>query len=163
MKFVLAFWGTRGEVEPCVAVGRELVRRGHDVRMAVSPDLVGFTESAGLAAVAYGPDLQRPAGPRTATSGSSISSTHLWRVQELSRLWREYSEPLNRVLGELSSDADVAGGRGRPAIHRHDLRGRRRQRRGVLQHSVRHAALSSRCGPTASSCRSCRRRWAAPQ
>ena len=42
MKFVLAFYGTRGDVEPGVAVGRELLRRGHDVRIAVPPDLVGF-------------------------------------------------------------------------------------------------------------------------
>ena len=56
MKFVLACHGTRGDVEPCAAVGRELLRRGHQVRMAVPPDLVGFAESAGLAAVAYGLD-----------------------------------------------------------------------------------------------------------
>ena len=62
MKFVLASYGTRGDVEPCAAVGRELLRRGHEVRMAVAPDLVGFVESAGLAAVAYGPDTQAMAG-----------------------------------------------------------------------------------------------------
>ncbi|WP_233148099.1 hypothetical protein, partial [Mycobacterium sp. IS-836] len=28
MKCVLASYGTRGDVEPCVAVGRELLRRG---------------------------------------------------------------------------------------------------------------------------------------
>jgi len=49
MKLVLASYGTRGDVEPCVVVGRELLRRGHDVRMAVPPDLVGFAEGAGLA------------------------------------------------------------------------------------------------------------------
>lgn len=38
MKFVLAGYGSRGDVEPCVAVGRELARRGHDVRMAVPPN-----------------------------------------------------------------------------------------------------------------------------
>ena len=58
MKFVLANWGTRGEVEPYVAVGSELVRRGHDVRMAVAPEMVDFVESAGPTAVAYGPDLK---------------------------------------------------------------------------------------------------------
>ncbi len=52
MKFVLAAYGTRGDVEPNVVVGRELLRRGHDVRMAVPPNLVGFAEAAGLAAVA---------------------------------------------------------------------------------------------------------------
>ena len=56
MKFVLAAYGTRGDVEPSVVVGRELLRRGHDVLMAVPPDQVGFAEAAGLAAVAYGPD-----------------------------------------------------------------------------------------------------------
>ena len=56
MKFVLAVHGTRGDVEPCAAVGMELQRRGHDVSMAVPPNLVGFIESAGLTGVAYGPD-----------------------------------------------------------------------------------------------------------
>ena len=58
MKVVLACYGTRGDVEPCVAVGRELLRRGHDVRIAVTPDLVGFAEAAGLAAVGFGPDFK---------------------------------------------------------------------------------------------------------
>ena len=58
MKFALAVHGTRGDVEPCAAVGVELLRRGHDVRMAVPPNLVGLAESAGLAAVAIGPDSQ---------------------------------------------------------------------------------------------------------
>lgn len=47
MKIVLAGYGSRGDVEPCVAVGRELLRRGHDVLMAVSPDKLRFVESAG--------------------------------------------------------------------------------------------------------------------
>ena len=55
MKFVLASWGSRGDIEPNLAVGRELVRRGHDVCMAVPPDLVDFTEAAGCPAVAFGP------------------------------------------------------------------------------------------------------------
>jgi UDP:flavonoid glycosyltransferase YjiC (YdhE family) len=56
MKFVLAAYGSRGDVEPFAAVGRELLRRGHDVCMAVPPNMLGFVESAGLAAVAYGPE-----------------------------------------------------------------------------------------------------------
>jgi UDP:flavonoid glycosyltransferase YjiC (YdhE family) len=58
MKVVLAAHGTRGDVEPSATVGLELQRRGHVVRMAVPPDLVSFVESAGLAAVAYGPNSQ---------------------------------------------------------------------------------------------------------
>jgi UDP:flavonoid glycosyltransferase YjiC (YdhE family) len=60
MKFVVAGYGSRGDVEPCIAVARELLRRGHDVRMAVTvpPDMLGFVESAGLTAVPYGRDWQ---------------------------------------------------------------------------------------------------------
>lgn len=56
IKVVLAAHGTRGDVEPCAAVGLELLRRGHEVRMAVPPNLIDFVESVGLAAVGYGPD-----------------------------------------------------------------------------------------------------------
>ncbi|RAU97862.1 hypothetical protein DQP58_06905 [Mycobacterium colombiense] len=58
MKFALASYGTRGDIEPSAAVGLELLRRGHDVRMAVPPELVSFVESAGLTAVPYGPKVQ---------------------------------------------------------------------------------------------------------
>jgi UDP:flavonoid glycosyltransferase YjiC (YdhE family) len=58
MRFALACYGTRGDVEPSASVGRELQRRGHDVQLAVPPDLVDFVEDAGLTAVAYGPRLQ---------------------------------------------------------------------------------------------------------
>jgi len=59
MRFVLAVHGTRGDVEPCAAVGLELQRRDHDVHMAVAPNMVDFVGSAGLAAVRYGPDSQQ--------------------------------------------------------------------------------------------------------
>jgi UDP:flavonoid glycosyltransferase YjiC (YdhE family) len=101
MKFVLACYGSRGDVEPSVAVGRELLRRGHDVRMAVPPDLVGFAEAAGLATVAYGPDLQ------------AILDAHVnfwtrffrnfWRIKDLIRLWREAWEPRTQCWGEMST------------------------------------------------------------
>ena len=56
MKVLLAAYGSRGDVEPFAAVGRELLRRGHDVCMAVPPHMCGFVESAGLAVVAFGPE-----------------------------------------------------------------------------------------------------------
>ena len=60
MKFVVAGYGSRGDVEPCIAVAQELLRRGHDVRMAVTvpPDMLGFVEAAGLTAIPYGRDWQ---------------------------------------------------------------------------------------------------------
>jgi UDP:flavonoid glycosyltransferase YjiC (YdhE family) len=58
MKFVLAAHGTRGDIEPCATVGVELQRRGHEVCMAVPPNLIDFVGSAGLSVVAYGPDTR---------------------------------------------------------------------------------------------------------
>ncbi|MGV0714070.1 glycosyltransferase [Mycolicibacterium sp. XJ662] len=58
MKVVLACHGVRGDVEPCIVIGRELLRRGHDVQIVVPPNVVGFAESAGLAATAWGSDSQ---------------------------------------------------------------------------------------------------------
>lgn len=59
MRFVVAVHGTRGDVEPCAAVALELLRRGHEVRMAVPPNLVSFVEDAGLSpATPWGPDSQ---------------------------------------------------------------------------------------------------------
>lgn len=108
MKFALACYGTRGDVEPSAAVGRELLRRGHEVRIAVPPDLVAFAETAGLTAAAFGPDLQ-----------SFVDSVHnswtnrrriqdqitLWRASRKrhSRCWRE----MGTILTSLADGADL--------------------------------------------------------
>ena len=101
MKFVLAFYGTRGDVEPGVAVGRELLRRGHDVRMAVPPDLVGFAEAAGLAAVAYGPDIQ--AWLEATRNFWAYFFRNFWRIRDVTRLLRESREPGTQCWGEMST------------------------------------------------------------
>ena len=100
MKFVLAFYGTRGDVEPGVAVGRELLRRGHDVYMAVPPDLVGFAEAAGLAAVAYGPDIQ--AWLEATRNFWGYFFRNFWRIRDVTRSLREAREPGTQRWGEMS-------------------------------------------------------------
>ena len=97
MKFALACYGTRGDVEPSVAVGRELLRRGHDVCLAVPPELVGFAEAAGLATVAYGPELQ------AFLHEDFLRNfwTQVFRnpIRSLRELW----EPIARYWGETSA------------------------------------------------------------
>ncbi|OBG31698.1 glycosyl transferase family 1 [Mycobacterium alsense] len=100
MKFVLACYGSRGDVEPSVAVGRELQRRGHDVRMAVSPNLVGFTEEAGLTAVAYGLDTQALLDAQRNYWTCRFHSP--WNVKELNRLQRENLDISNQCWQEMS-------------------------------------------------------------
>jgi len=96
MKFALASYGTRGDIEPCAAVGRELQRRGHDVRVAVPPNLIGFVESAGLSAVAYG---QRD-------SQQQLDEDFLhnsWKIQNPIKLAREAMEPVTAGFEELGA------------------------------------------------------------
>lgn len=96
MKFALASYGTRGDVEPCTAVGRELQRRGHDVRVAVPPNLVALVESAGLAAAAYGPDQQDGFWDTDFLS-------KVWNFPEVRRRWREAQDMLVQSWAEMSA------------------------------------------------------------
>ncbi|OBA76646.1 glycosyl transferase [Mycobacterium sp. 1554424.7] len=96
MKFALASYGTRGDIEPCAAVGRELQRRGHEVRVAVPPNLVGFVESAGLSAVAYGQrDSQRQLDEDFLHNS--------WKLQNPVKLAREAMEPVRAGFEELNA------------------------------------------------------------
>lgn len=104
MKAVVASYGTRGDIEPCAAVGLELQRRGHDVLLAVPPNMIGFVESAGLSAVAYGVrDSQQELDEQFLHNG--------WRFQNPVKLAREAMAPVTRGWAELGTTlAPVAEG-----------------------------------------------------
>jgi UDP:flavonoid glycosyltransferase YjiC (YdhE family) len=110
MKFVLAAYGSRGDVEPSVVVGRELLRRGHDVRIAVPPNLVGFAEAAGLAAVAYGGDSRRI--NEAQRNYWTCFFRHPWKLQELDTWGRELGELVTQcwTKEETATLASLAGG-----------------------------------------------------
>jgi UDP:flavonoid glycosyltransferase YjiC (YdhE family) len=101
MKFVVASHGSRGDVEPCVAVGRELVRRGHDVHMVVPPDLVDFVESAGPAAIASGVDMQGLM--ELYRKYWECFFRNPWKLQDLNRLGHEVGEPVTQSRVEVSA------------------------------------------------------------
>ncbi len=101
MRFVLASWGSRGDVEPNLAVGRELVRRGHDVCMAVPPDLVAFTEAAGVAGVGFGPEAQSILDSHREFWTCFFS--HPWRIRQLIRSRLDIAGPLLQGWLEMST------------------------------------------------------------
>jgi UDP:flavonoid glycosyltransferase YjiC (YdhE family) len=101
MKFVLASYGGRGDVEPAVVVGRELLRRGHDVRVAVPPNLVGFAEAAGLTAVAYGLDSQAILDAQRNYWTCFFRTP--WKLNELSRMGRETQEFATQCWGKMTT------------------------------------------------------------
>jgi UDP:flavonoid glycosyltransferase YjiC (YdhE family) len=109
MEFVLASYGSRGDVEPAVVVGRELQRRGHDVRMAVPPNLVGFAESAGLGAVACGLDSQAILDAQR--KYWTIYFRTPWRFKELNRMARETEQFATECWSQMTATLKAVAGR----------------------------------------------------
>lgn len=112
MRFALASYGTRGDIEPSVVLGRELQRRGHDVCIAVPPDLIGFAESAGLTAVPYGAQTQVWLDMFRNFFTSRFST--FCKIREKSRWARELWEisthawvQMNQTLTSLADGADL--------------------------------------------------------
>src|SRR5689334_10146516 len=105
MKMVLVAYGGRGDVEPCAAVGRALMNRGHDVCLAVPPDMTAFVESTGLGAVGYGPDTRRGMNAAQELLGSLQSGvgglSHV--VERVTRIWMDKSA----TLTSLATGADL--------------------------------------------------------
>ena len=101
MIIVLACYGTRGDVEPGVALGRELLRRGHEVRMAVPPDLVCFAEASGLEAAGYGLDTK--AWMDVHRDLWTRFSRSFWKMRDVIGLARELWELLNECWGKAST------------------------------------------------------------
>lgn len=100
MKVVLASYGTRGDAEPFAAVARELLRRGHDVCIAVAPNMVTFLESAGLAAVAFGPEPLSSVRTRVIDDPAAAKAQN---VEYLSRAMEEWGT----TLTALANGADL--------------------------------------------------------
>lgn len=112
MRFVLASYGTRGDIEPSIVVGRELQRRGHGVSIAVPPDLVGFAESAGLTAMPYGSETQawldmfRSFFTSRVNAFGSVREKSRWARQ----LWEISTQAwvqMNETLTSLAYGADL--------------------------------------------------------
>ncbi|MCW2661152.1 MAG: hypothetical protein JWP83_2304 [Mycobacterium sp.] len=105
MKFALATLGSRGDVEPYAALGRELQRRGHEVRLAIPPDYLGFVESAGLTAVGHGLDRSVQNANLVGKYGNTPSPISMgWEImKDVIQLWPE----LGTALTSLADGADL--------------------------------------------------------
>jgi len=102
MRFALSSYGTRGEVEPCVAIGRELLRRGHQVCMAVPSDLVDFVESAGLEPVAYKLDSEAVTQAYVDLWKHFYFSRNVWRIRDVGMLRNELGQTGLQCFWETS-------------------------------------------------------------
>ncbi len=68
MQVLLSSIGSRGDVQPLVALGIELQALGHRARLCVAPNFKDWIESYGLECVPIGPDLRKVAGGNLRTN-----------------------------------------------------------------------------------------------
>ncbi|MEU4341942.1 glycosyltransferase [Nocardia sp. NPDC023852] len=106
MRIAIPLTGTRGDVQPIVALGLELQRRGHDVLLGVPPNLVGFVAGTGLAARACGPDVQQLYSSEPGQK--ALASGNTFRLMQLvARQMAGYAGRMNREVIEVCADADL--------------------------------------------------------
>src|SRR5262245_530036 len=80
MRALLAAVGTRGDVQPAIALALELRKLGHAVRMCISPNFVDWAKSLGLEALPMGVEMRTPA--QGAGKIPTITPEELRRLRE---------------------------------------------------------------------------------
>lgn len=110
MKFVLAFNGSRGDVQPAIALGSELAGRGHDVVLAVPPNLVEFAASSRLPVHEYGLDT-RELLESEIVSRDLKSVNPMSKLRAVSQITLRGGRTMQQQLLDLTVDADaIIGG-----------------------------------------------------
>lgn len=66
MRVLLTGVGTRGDVQPVVALAAEMRRRGHEVRLCVPPNFIDWVGGLGFTATSIGIAMRQPSGAAAA-------------------------------------------------------------------------------------------------
>ncbi|MDH3019840.1 glycosyl transferase [Gordonia sp. CNJ-863] len=106
MRIAFTVHGSRGDVQPAVAIGTELARRGHEVRLAVPEDLVELTAASGLPTRMLAPSTaELLAGPlvkeRLKSKNPRVRLKALGEVADHGRATSE------QVMAELADVSDL--------------------------------------------------------
>src|SRR5262245_30214849 len=80
MRALLAAVGTRGDVQPALALALELRKLGHAVRMCISPNFVDWAKSLGVEALPMGVEMRAPA--KAAGPIPTLTPEELRRLRE---------------------------------------------------------------------------------
>ncbi|HTN90396.1 MAG TPA: glycosyltransferase [Sorangium sp.] len=70
MRVLLTGVGTRGDVQPVVALAVEMRRRGHDVRLCVPPNFIDWVSGLGFTATPIGIAMRQPGGAAAAQAST---------------------------------------------------------------------------------------------
>ena len=101
MQALMCSIGSRGDVQPIVALALELRMRGHDARLCVAPNFKDWVESFGVQCAAIGPDLKALTGG-TASKNAQKPSAEQLRQLAVHSVRTQFS-----VLIEAAQDCDL--------------------------------------------------------
>jgi len=109
MRIAAIAFGTRGDVQPALALGRALQARGHQVRVVVSADFADDVRAAGLEVAAANMDAQRALTTRRGhdviESGNGAGMLTL--VRTMKRLFELNGPIMMESAYRASADADA--------------------------------------------------------
>src|SRR5689334_35819 len=100
MRVLLSTIGSRGDVQPLVALSLELRSRGHQSRLCAPPDFRDFVQGYGVEFVGVGPEV-RHVGSAQATASAKPSP------EAIRRLVTDTIAGQFATLGEAAAGCDV--------------------------------------------------------
>lgn len=108
-RIALVAHGTRGDVQPFLALGHELEKRGHAVHLGVPPNLLDFAKRSGLSCSALAGDsqaiMESEQGRRWLSSGNVGAF-----FKEMAGIYKEIGRDLAHRTIEACEGADVVVG-----------------------------------------------------
>lgn len=106
MKLVLATFGTTGDIQPFLALGVELHRRGHTAVLAAPPNFASRAAQAGLEFAALGTAVDDPASLQLFASAYELQGV-VEQVQATLSVPMQHAEASMPALLEAAEDADA--------------------------------------------------------
>src|SRR5690349_20392695 len=103
MRVLLSTIGSRGDVQPLLALALELRAQGHHSRICAPPDFRDFVEAYGFEFVGVGPVVRHAGSVRSATAGNPGSPS----PEVIRRLMTDTIRDQFATLREAAADRDV--------------------------------------------------------
>jgi sterol 3beta-glucosyltransferase len=109
VNIVLVTYGTRGDVQPFVALGSAMQRKGHHVRLCGPAGFAQFVRSAGIEFTAVADDpASELAAAQTYLRKGKVVRFYRSRISRLSELWGELGKQM--MVATVDADAIVCHG-----------------------------------------------------
>jgi vancomycin aglycone glucosyltransferase len=98
MKVLLSSIGSRGDVQPILALAREIRASGHEARLCAAPNFKAWVEGFGIECVPIGPDVKRFASAITIPSPEQMRDLAKQSVRDQFQVIREAAQGCDVIV-----------------------------------------------------------------